>query len=600
MTSDSMTGRPAVGSRGGFRRRPLDPSSLRHACIGLAASLLCGACASNPASAANADRLLVEESSLQLLRGDQPLDSIEARKPIEAFATDGALIIWQEDDDTGRLLFRSAVAGDAKVRSIPVGLEAEALCLARIEEDLFDLFLVDGDGALLHYWLDTGPAPALQPVRTMAVNPDAVACAVDAEYVYVLNPPVGIVAYARNPEADPVMELVYAPPPAGAGTVEPVAFRVEPGAGTEWLTVWDRNDRAWRIDPASPAVASPAAASRFSVPLRNPEPERPPSNVSIAVPSAETTPVPSAGDAADDPAILVSDTGTAWIVGTNKRLGIHVYDLDGRERQRIERGRTNNVDALQLSAEEFLLAASNRTEVTLDFYRADLGADRFEFAGALPLDLDDPYGVCMGRLRDGRIIVNVGGTDGRNQVWTVEPRDLASHLLREFEFESQTEGCVYDATGHRLYIGEEAAGIWSVDPESGERSLFATAAQGILVPDVEGMDIYRRDGRAWLVVSSQGDDSFVIYPLPHVDTVEAAHRSASPAAPPVKLRIGANHRAGIDGVSETDGLAVSHRALPGYSKGILVVQDGRNRAPAAPQNFKIIDWGEIEKLLPAP
>jgi 3-phytase len=92
----------------------------------------------------------------------------------------------------------------------------------------------------------------------------------------------------------------------------------------------------------------------------------------------------------------------------------------------------------------------------------------------------------------------------------------------------------------------------------------------------------------------------VIYPLPQGDTVEAARRSASPAAPPMKLRIGANHRAGIDGVSETDGLAVSHRALPGYPKGILVVQDGRNRAPAAPQNFKIIDWGEIEQLMPVP
>jgi 3-phytase len=68
----------------------------------------------------------------------------------------------------------------------------------------------------------------------------------------------------------------------------------------------------------------------------------------------------------------------------------------------------------------------------------------------------------------------------------------------------------------------------------------------------------------------------------------------------VKLRISANHAAGIDGVSETDGLAVTQRPLPGYPRGILVVQDGRNRAPAEPQNFKIVDWRAIEALLPAP
>ena len=57
-----------------------------------------------------------------------------------------------------------------------------------------------------------------------------------------------------------------------------------------------------------------------------------------------------------------------------------------------------------------------------------------------------------------------------------------------------------------------------------------------------------------------------------------------------KFRIVPDYARGIDGVSETDGLAVSTAALTGYPKGVLVVQDGRNRAPAAPQNFKLVDW----------
>jgi 3-phytase len=551
-----------------------------------------------PAFAANADRIQLEDSSFHLVSGHQILASVETREPIEAFATDGALIVWQEADDSGRLMIRSARVGDDTIRTIPAGVSAEGMCLARVEEDLLDLFVIDGEGSLLHYWLDAGPEPGLQLVRTLPVNPDAEVCAVDAERVYVLNMPMGIVAYARSPETDPVMELVYAGPPAGAGRIHPATFRVERRAGAEWLTVWDQDDRPWAIDPAKPAIERAQSVSHWSFLLR--DPEQLPGDLPIAIPSAETTPVPNAGDAVDDPAILVSASGTAWIVGTNKRQGLHVYDLDGSERHRVDRGRINNVDAIPLSGDEFLLAASNRSRVELDFYRANLAADRFDFAGALPLDLDDPYGVCMGQLRDGRYIVNVGGTDGRNQVWTVDPQSLAAELLREIEFASQTEGCVYDAAGQRLYIGEEATGIWSVDMKTGEQSLFATAADGILVPDVEGMDIYVQGERRLLVVSSQGDDSFLVYDLAEGDTADEPEQGAANAAPLMKLRIAANHSARIDGVSETDGLAVSHRSLPGYPQGILVVQDGRNRAPAATQNFKIIDWREVERLLVAP
>ena len=53
----------------------------------------------------------------------------------------------------------------------------------------------------------------------------------------------------------------------------------------------------------------------------------------------------------------------------------------------------------------------------------------------------------------------------------------------------------------------------------------------------------------------------------------------------------------FDGTSETDGLAATALPLPGYPKGILVVQDGHNQIPTEPQNFKIIDWRQIEPLI---
>ena len=108
--------------------------------------------------------------------------------------------------------------------------------------------------------------------------------------------------------------------------------------------------------------------------------------------------------------------------------------------------------------------------------------------------------------------------------------------------------------------------------------------EGHLVADVEGLDIYRGEDVSWLIASSQGDDSYVVYQLEPWKFVS-------------KFRIGPDYFRGIDGASETDGLAVTNAKLADYPKGVLVVQDGRNRAPEEPQNFKVVDWRDIAQLL---
>jgi 3-phytase len=65
----------------------------------------------------------------------------------------------------------------------------------------------------------------------------------------------------------------------------------------------------------------------------------------------------------------------------------------------------------------------------------------------------------------------------------------------------------------------------------------------------------------------------------------------------LQFRIDRNKVLGIDGVSHTDGIAISSPPLPGYPNGVLVVQDGYNAALFRDQNFKVIDWLEIESLL---
>ena len=56
----------------------------------------------------------------------------------------------------------------------------------------------------------------------------------------------------------------------------------------------------------------------------------------------------------------------------------------------------------------------------------------------------------------------------------------------------------------------------------------------------------------------------------------------------------------IDGAEETDGIEVSPTAFgEKFPSGILVVQDGFNYEGDSlkPQNFKIVDWREIEAIV---
>jgi len=114
-------------------------------------------------------------------------------------------------------------------------------------------------------------------------------------------------------------------------------------------------------------------------------------------------------------------------------------------------------------------------------------------------------------------------------------------------------------------------------------------ADGLLRADVEGLAIYRGAGSAYLVVSSQGNDSYVVL------DAAAPHRLRG------AFRIGINVEKGIDGASETDGLEVTSVPLgPEFPRGMLVVQDGRKRLPEGPQNFKYVSWEDIARALALP
>ena len=296
-------------------------------------------------------------------------------------------------------------------------------------------------------------------------------------------------------------------------------------------------------------------------------------------PDFETTAVASEGDAADDPAILVG-ADAVRLLGTDKRSGLALYDLAGVERDFIASGRVNNVDAVALSDDRFLAAASNRTEISLDLYHVELTGDALTLVARQPLQMEEPYGLCMGRTPETSVFV--GDKEGLIEQWIID-EDLGFELRKRFQLQGQTEGCVYDPTDDTLYIGEEERGIWAIDLNSGDRRLITPVDVTNLVMDVEGLDIYHGADDRYLVASSQGDNSYVVYSLPAGEKL-------------LKFRIADDPDSGIDGTEETDGLAVTSAALPGYPLGLLVVQDGAN-VPAR-QNFKGVDWQKIQALLP--
>ncbi|MEE3191436.1 MAG: phytase, partial [Pseudomonadota bacterium] len=312
-------------------------------------------------------------------------------------------------------------------------------------------------------------------------------------------------------------------------------------------------------------------------------------------PTAETTRVISAGDAADDPAIWVNSNNAeaSLILGTDKQYGLDVYDLTGKLKQRLDNGRLNNVDVRynqELAGKVVdIAAASHRDLSAISLFAIDQTSGHVSWVSDIKTQLDDVYGLCMAQTNQGTYVF-INDQDGRyEQYKIITENDIwSAKRIREFALPSQPEGCVADDKNNRLFVGEEAAGVWltSISADNAPDPKLIIEVDDNLVADVEGMSIYHGTETSYLVVSSQGDDSYVLY------SSEAPYEYVG------QFNIAMNAAAGIDGASETDGLDVTSAALgSNYPDGLLVVQDGRNVMPAENQNYKLVSWSDIAREL---
>jgi 3-phytase len=312
---------------------------------------------------------------------------------------------------------------------------------------------------------------------------------------------------------------------------------------------------------------------------------------------AETTPVGTADDAADDPAIWKhpTDPSKSLIVGTDKRAGIHVYDMTGKAVSFTPSPQLNNVDlrvgVMVNGKPSVLVAASDRRDelnAAIALFTLDTDARKLIPLANLPVGSGEAYGMCLWQRKgDGRIYAFLVLKDGRiDQVeLNLGTATSTGKVVRQMKLGTQSEGCVVDDRTGLLYVAEEDVGLWRFDarPNASAKPKALGRANGKqLVADAEGLAIAPKGkSGGYLLASSQGDYAYTLYRLRDGRYVG-------------RFRI--TDASGVDGAQETDGLELALGNFgTDYPGGLLVVQDGDN-APET-QNFKYVSWEDVLKVL---
>lgn len=519
------------------------------------------------------------------------------------------------------------ISGETLKSAPAIDMVVEGLCLYQPMNDPLQVFLLD-ENAIAHQYLiqQNNNGIHLKLLRTFSLPPGSENCAVHdkTNRLFVNEEHIGVWEYNARAESEVIRHPVDLVSPygriqnnAGPLTIAGDALYVAE-YGSHLVHEFAIDDKRvvsrqlWRLDPhiqldslmanylggESVHFIALNEATDTLIQWRRPvylSTSQPKNRINVA-PLAQTTPVKTQGDAADDPAIWVhpSEPEKSLILGTNKKRGLYIYDLQGHEKQELLVDRVNNVDVRQgftlKGKQADIAAASQRDRQSIALFHIHPATGEVSIANEIKTGLDDVYGLCMYKGKHNQVYVYINDEDGRFEQWHIKDSQTGWHgeRVRTFAVDSQPEGCATDEQAHRLFVGEENVALWTLgaEPNDSIDRVMVSKAGDILTADIEGMEVYASEKETLLVVSSQGSDSYVIFD----------------AKPPFKVlgefRVGLNGELGIDGASETDGLTVTSTPLgPLYPEGLFVVQDGRNFLPAQNQNFKLVSWQDIRIAL---
>jgi len=327
-----------------------------------------------------------------------------------------------------------------------------------------------------------------------------------------------------------------------------------------------------------------------------------PSHLPSVTASAETEAVSANtdDDAADDPAVWYNERQPekSLIIGTDKKKGIDVYGLDGKLITSYEVGRINNVDVRNdvrfADTTLHIAGGSNRSTISMDFWSIDPITREFTDIGSIPSEMPDVYGFSFYKnLQTNAVYAIVNSKTGETELWELSFNGarISGKRVQTYQLQSQVEGMAVDDARDVLYIGVEEGGIYRFEglpdgPAEGKLLTGSTSENTNIQYDIEGLALYITDDEnGYLLASSQGNNSYAVFD-----------------------RNGNNAYLGsfiiedgtYDGAEETDGIEAIHVSLgEHFPNGVFICQDGYNfdGETKVAQNFKIVDWRELQKVI---
>ncbi len=293
---------------------------------------------------------------------------------------------------------------------------------------------------------------------------------------------------------------------------------------------------------------------------------------------------------ADDPALWADarDPSRALMFGTDKTDGLYVHNLDGSVRQFFPSGALNNVDlrtGFPVGDREMVLIGASADEAFgLFLYLLDPNTLETTEWGFFSTGDFEPYGFCLGRRgEDFHVVAN--SKTGEIRTWSIAAgmNGPELSLVRTLSVGSQPEGCVVDDETDILYVGEEDSSLWrfDFDPEGSTEATLVAAADGQrITTDVEGVTIMRDGANKYLIVSSQGDDTYAVFRLGGAD-------------PAYVGRFAVIASETIDAATETDGVDAWSGPIGDFPEGLLAMHDTDDAPNRGQQNFKMVDWRDV-------
>lgn len=282
------------------------------------------------------------------------------------------------------------------------------------------------------------------------------------------------------------------------------------------------------------------------------------------------------------------------IITSDKKANlVTVYDLKGAVKQTIDVPKPGNIDircGVRLGDQSRdLVVVNQRSDGTrLLVFEVDSGKRRLARLDRGDISTGPNYGGCLYlSCRSGLVYFVATSEEG-----TVEQHELrmdaagrlSGERVRQWKI-GKCEGAVADDERGRLYISEEATGVWELGAEPDAPTpgtLVIRVNEHGLKPDLEGITLLkpkRKDGVGYdgcLILSSQGQSRYFVYER------ESTHRFLGDFS-----IAGAEETDGIDVIAEPFGAEFPH--------GVFGCHSNRGKKP-----ILLTSWEEISRALELP